>query len=94
KTFQFGATLDISGFRGGTKTLLFARLRLLYSSDSHVLGAKATGTGTSTFPSQGVEIESTGTAGTSTRKVEVVRFHPTPPEIFDFAIYSGGSLSK
>lgn len=88
KTFKFGATLDISDFNN-PQTLLFARLRLFYSSDKHSLGAKAFG---SSFPSQGTEVESTGTAGTSTRKVKVVRFHPAPPAIFDFAIYSGGSL--
>ncbi len=75
-----------------TGTLLFLRLRVLYENAN--VGANTPGGAGGVLPSQGVKIESTGTAGTSTRKVEVVRFHPAPPEIFDFAIYSGGNLSK
>lgn len=73
---------------GANITLLFLRLRVLYAN-AKVGAVAASG---ASFPSQGVEIESTGTAGTSTRKVKVVRFYPAPPVIFDFAIYSGGSL--
>lgn len=94
KTFQFAATLDLSSFTGSGKTLLFARLRILYGDTSHALGAKVVGGGSGNFPSQGVKIDSTGQAGEATRKVEVSRLHPAPPAIFDFAIYSGGSLIK
>lgn len=74
---------------GANITLLFLRLRVLYANAKVGVNADAAG---GTLPSQGNRIESTGTAGTATRKVEVVRFHPAPPAIFDFAIYSGGSL--
>ncbi|MFZ5366308.1 MAG: hypothetical protein ACOZBZ_03350 [Patescibacteria group bacterium] len=77
---------------GGSITLLFLRLRVLYANTK--VGVSTPGGAGGTLPSQGNRIESTGTAGTSTRKVEVVRFYPAPPEIFDFAVYSGGSLSK
>jgi len=94
KGFQYGAALNIASFTGSGKTALFARLRLLYSTSSHLLGAKADGAGTSLLPTQGIKIESTGTVGTTTRKVEVVRFHPAPPSILDFVLYSSGGLSK
>lgn len=92
--FQFGVTLDIGAFRGVNKTLLFARLRFLFVGGEHLLGAKTQGGGTGNFPSQGTKIESSGRAGEATRKVEVVRLHPAPPEIFDFVLYSGGTLVK
>jgi hypothetical protein len=65
----------------------------LYSSESQVIGAEAVGDGI-ILPSQGVKITSVGTAGTSTRKVEIIRLHPAPPEIFDFLLYSDESLVK
>lgn len=96
KNFKFAVTLDLSGFRGGSKTLILARLRLLFSPDTtkHLLGAKRAGSGSTNFPSQGNRIDSTGTAGTATRKVEVVRFYPAPPAIFDSVLYSQGGLVK
>lgn len=90
KNFQYGATLDISSFNN-PQILLFARLRLLYSSEPQVLGAKAVG---SSFPSQGVSIASTGQAGTATRKVEVTRLWPAPMSTLDFVLYSTGGLTK
>jgi hypothetical protein len=90
KTAKYKATLDLSPALGST--LLFARLRLLYSGElDQVLGAQPT---SGSFASQGVKISSVGTAGGSTRKIEVVRLHPAPPGIFDFLLYSGSSLSK
>ncbi len=90
KTVRYKATLDLSPASGGT--LLFARLRLLYSDElDQVLGAGPT---SGSFASQGVKISSVGTAGGSTRKIEVVRLHPAPPGIFDFLLYSEGDLIK
>ncbi len=75
---------------GSSVTLLFLRLRVLYENAKVGVVAQ---TG-KTLPSQGVKIESTGTAGSSTRKIEVFRSYPVPPAILDFALYSGGNLSK
>jgi len=88
-TAKYKATLDLSSVAG---TLLFARLRLLYSDElDQVLGSE---TASGNFPSQGVKIVSTGEAGGSTRKIEVVRLHPAPPGIFDFLLYSESDLVK
>ncbi|PJE68508.1 hypothetical protein COU94_01430, partial [Candidatus Shapirobacteria bacterium CG10_big_fil_rev_8_21_14_0_10_38_8] len=94
KDFKYGATLDLSGFRnGGTKYLLFARLRVLYSASAQVLGAVAvSGTGTSNFPSQGIKISAVGQSGSATRKVEVKRLLPAPPSFLDYTVYSEGGL--
>jgi type II secretory pathway pseudopilin PulG len=92
KTARYKATLDLSPASAGI--LLFARLRLLYTDESdQVLGAE-TEAASLNFPSQGVKISSVGTAGGSTRKVEVVRMHPAPPGIFDFLLYSESGLDK
>ncbi len=88
---SYKATIELPG--GPNVVLLFARLRLLYSDESQVLGAEAVGDSI-ILPSQGVKITSTGTAGASTRKVEVIREHPAPSEIFDFLLYSGTDLEK
>jgi Tfp pilus assembly protein PilX len=71
-------------------TLLFLRLKVLYEKAKVGVVAQSG----KTLPSQGVKIESTGTAGSSTRKIEVFRSYPVPPAILDFALYSGGNLSK
>ena len=92
KTARYKATLDLSPASGSI--LLFARLRLLYSDErDQVLGAQTTAAEIF-LPSQGVKITSVGEAGGSTRKIEVVRLHPAPPEIFDFLLYSDESLVK
>jgi hypothetical protein len=72
------------------RTLLFLRLRVLYANAT--VGVRTPGGGGGVLPSQGKKIESTGTAGTSNRKVEVIRMHPAPPGIFDFLLYSGSDL--
>ena len=69
---------------------LFARLKPYYGATK--IGVMASGT--NNFPSQGKEIESTGTLGTITRKVKVFRSWPGPPAIFDFALFSGSNLTK
>jgi len=74
-------------------TPLFLRIRVLYM-DSVKVGVRTPGGVGGVLPAQGVKIVSTGEAGISTRKVEVIRMHPAPPGIFDFLLYSGGDLSK
>jgi len=71
---------------------LFLRLRVLYE-DARV-GVKAPGGTGGVLPSQGIKIESVGTAGEATRKVEVVKFHPAPPPFFDMVLYSKQDLKK
>jgi len=75
-----------------TGTPLFLRLRVLYANAK--VGVETPGGAGGVLPSQGNKIESTGQAGASTRKVEVVRFYPAPLAIFDFGLYSERDLSK
>lgn len=91
--FQFNADLDLTNFvpAPATRFPLFARLRLLYSSnDTHFVGVTVP---SGSFPSQGKDITAIGTAGETSRKVNVFRPRPAPPAIFDFALYSGSGLN-
>jgi len=47
-----------------------------------------------TFPTQGTEITAVGTVGSTVRKIKVFDQTPDVPEVFEAAIFSGGSLSK
>lgn len=72
----------------------FARLRMLYNTDrAHPVGVSVAG-GTN-FPVQGAKIESTGSVGETTRKIEFTRLFSDLPPIFDSAIFSGtGGITK
>jgi len=47
-----------------------------------------------TFPNQGYEIISTGTAADHERTVRVTKTTPYLPAVFDYVLYSGGDLQK
>jgi hypothetical protein len=90
--FQFAATLDLRTFGAlsASRFPLFARLRLLYSSDkAHYLGVTLPG---GTFPSQGKDVNALGTSGDASSKVHAFRPKSAPPGNFDFVLYSGTAL--
>jgi len=79
--------------------LQFARIKMLYNTDTnHEIGIDVSGG--SPLPSQGQDIISTGTAGSttvglgSTRKIEVFQGWPEIPNIFEYSIYSSSGLTK
>lgn len=83
------------GFQIGTGNPLFLQVRLFYNDISHPIGVKnASGNGTDTFPSQGTVVTSVGTAGGSTKKVQVLQTYGTPYSIFNNAVFSGSDLVK
>lgn len=98
KTFQFQKTINFSSLGIGASVyntqngLQMARIRTIYNSLSpQPVGVDS---GASVLPTQGKKIESTGTAGESSRKVEVYRLFPDLPPIFDAAVFSPGGLTK
>lgn len=81
-----------AGTDGG---LQFARIRMFYNTDqNHDVGVDVNFSGNDTLPSQGLLIDSTGSAGESNRKVEVFQAWPEAPEIFDFSVFSSGGVNK
>ena len=94
KTINFAGLGIPAGSYNTVNGLQFARVRMLYNTDTaHPLAVTVAGSG-GTLPSQGQDIVSTGTAGDSNRKVQVFQGWPEPPQVFDYAIYSGTGLTK
>lgn len=82
-------------YGSGNQGLLFAKLRLLYNTVDHPIGVTTTGlAGTSTFPGQGFEVNSTGTSGDANRRLKVFQSYSEPPAIFDSLIFSGTGVTK
>ena len=90
KTYRHSATIAMSSLGVNISTLRFARVRALYDD----LSFAAVGLGGSPLPPQGRRVESTGSVGDATRKVEVYALFPDTPSIFDTALFSSGGLSK
>jgi hypothetical protein len=90
------ASLGIpAGVRSTQNGLQFVKVRMLYNSaETHTVGISTQYAGNSDLPSQGVKITSTGTSGTSNRKIDVFQGYGELPSVFDSAIFSLGGISK
>lgn len=92
--FAFNKTIDLASLSVPRRTdgnqqkgPQFARLRILYNTDrAHPVGVTTVGTGL--LPNQGKKIESTGTVGDVTRKIQFFQLFPDAPPIFDSGIFS------
>lgn len=94
KTITLTATVASGGLAlPGSVDQLMLRTRVFYSGEvGHFVGLKAVAG--STFPQQGIIISSTGQAGSSTRKVQLLQKYSNPLPQFDNAVFSGASLSQ
>jgi len=72
---------------GRLKALL---VRFLYNTSSQPFGV----VGIANLPTQGKLVSSLGTSGEASRKVQVYQLFPTPPEIFNSALFSNSSITK
>lgn len=97
KTMEFSHNVNFANLGVAGKTVLM-RLKLHYNYSvgtgdiPHPIGAVAS---SGVFPSQGVVVESIGTFGDATQKVQVTQLHPDAPPIFDYALYAEtGGLNK
>lgn len=78
----------------GGGCMVMAKVRSFYNTTTpHSVGLKIKGTGDG-LPAQGVQVESTGTAGDSTRKVSVFRSFSEPQSVFDAGVFSFNDLTK
>lgn len=94
-SFQFQKTLTLTDFGINTATLQFMKARIFYNSDtSQSIGFDVDFSGNTTFPSQGITIDSTGVAGSSNRRLNVFQSWPELPTVFDYSIYSSSGLTK
>lgn len=100
-TFAFQKTVDLStlgvpaGSYNSANGLQMLRVRMLYNTDrAQSVGVDTNFAGNSNFPSQAIQIESTGTAGDSTRRVQVLKGYADLPPVFDAAIFSPLGITK
>jgi len=97
QTYSYSQTIRFNpdfGFNASNSDpLVMMRVKMLYNSDtSQTLGVQSVG---GNMPQQGRRIESLGSAGEQSRKVEVYELYPSLPAIFDTAIFSqAGGLAK
>lgn len=78
------------------RCLIMIKVRVLYNNIAkpEQVGMEMTGSGGESLPAQGNRIESTGVAGSSSRKVNVFQTYSEPPSIFDAAVFSLSDFSK
>lgn len=75
--------------------LQLARVRVFYNSDTpQSVGISANFGANSVLPSQGRRVESVGTAGEATRKIEVYDLFADLPGPFDSVLFSTGSIRQ
>lgn len=96
KPYQFTAVVPLNNLGGYNRLVdnpLLFRMRLLYNGEvGHFIAVSAQGG--ASLPVQGVNITSSGVAGSSTRKVQLFQRYNDPFPQFDNAVFSGGSLTK
>lgn len=91
KTIRYNDLGIISAVRNTENGLQFARIRMLYNTDTPQPFAVFLD---NPIPSQGKRIESTGTSGEATRRIVIFQTFSELPPIFDSAIFSSGDLTK
>jgi hypothetical protein len=72
----------------------FAVIRMSYNSNSpHPIAFDSTNNSW-LFPAQGIRVDSSGTSGQASRKVEVFQGWPEVPSVFQFALFAPSGLTK
>lgn len=98
-TYAFEEYMDVGammGIGGGYSNPVlgpepqFVYFKLLYNDTPQPIGFVSD----KPLPSQGNQIDSTGTLNTSTRKIEVIRSFNDAPGIFDSAVFSNGDAKQ
>lgn len=89
QSFPFCKTISLSGIPNPQ----FAYIKMFYNTNTSQPIAFDS-TNFSVFPSQGIVVDSSGTAGEANRKVEVFQGWPEVPGVFLSGIYSPSGLTK
>jgi Tfp pilus assembly protein PilX len=89
QTFQFQKTISLAGMSNPQ----FANVRMFYNTGTSQPVA-FNSTNASVFPTQGISIDSSGTSGKSSRKVQVFQGWSEVPGGFQYAIYSPSGITK
>jgi len=70
--------------------LKMMRVRMLYNASSQPIGFRTS----SDLPAQGVQIESLGSAGTASRRLQAFSLYPVVPSMFEAALFSPPGIVK
>lgn len=93
KTVDFSALGVPATSYGVQDGLQLAHVRFLYNTTPQSVGFDSSAVG-GVLPSQGQKINSTGTAGESTRAVEVYKMYSDIAGVFESALFSSQGVSK
>lgn len=89
--FYCRVVVDFSLAVDSTHYPVMVRIRMLYSDISHPVALKPTA---GFLPAQVSVITSTGSAGTTQRTLQVFQQKAVMPNLFDFVLFSAGTLNK
>lgn len=94
--YEFSQTINLNSLctPPNAGCLLLAKVRVLYGTNSHPVGIFSGNGANQALPPQGRVIESTGTSGDSSRRVQVFQGFPEPPTLFESAVFSLNDLVK
>lgn len=98
-TFAFGATVDFQAMGipwSSPGDMKLMRVKSLYNVGvGHRFGLSASGiAGATNIPPQARRVDSLGTSGESSRRVQAFLLPPEIPEIFDSAVFSPADIVK
>lgn len=100
-TYQFQKTINfppigiLPAVYNSQNGLQYAVVRMFYNTDvSHLVGTSVNFPGTSNLPPQGLKLESLGTSGEATRKIEVFQGYGEVPPLFGGVLFSTSGITK
>jgi hypothetical protein len=95
KTISFADLGISSGVYNTVNGLQFMSIRSLYNiSESNPIGYSVNFAGNGLLPSQGKSIDSSGSSGDANRRIDVFNTYPEVADIFEFGVYSSGTINK
>jgi hypothetical protein len=91
RAIAFVGDLGINNFNTAG-ALKMMRVRILYNTSPQPIGFRTEGIGS--LPFQGVRIDSLGSSGTSSRRLEAFSLYPVVPSMFEAALFSPPGVVK
>jgi hypothetical protein len=92
RDFRCKVSIPPSGVIGSNEKMFIVRVRVLYSNANQAVALKPQ-SGFS-LPSQAIIYSSTGTSGLSRKTIQVFQLQDVASPLFDFALFSAGSVTK
>jgi len=95
KTISFADLGISSGVYNTVNGLQYMSVRSLYNtSESNPIGVSVDFAGNGLLPSQGKSIDALGSSGNANRRIDVFNTYLEAVDIFEFGIYTSGTINK